>query len=1387
MLRIGSKIKNSVFRLKTRSFFSLYDQKGKASLVRTERKSTIQDKRRLIKKSIGRLNFFGFRRSFDDGDDKGQSNKNNNKKQNNTYKRYLDLKESNINYEQHSLACEKALNTSTEDNFKYLKNKTTAGSVIMSLKEKYEGDKQKAVIDLLKMFERDIEKVLVNSKVFGYEELPQLKIKLVSTHNRINESLEQYFNGAIPEEIKEMTNEVYLACLADNVNEFLPKISDLLDADLIEVFVEDKVPNLQTLLKMQKNGLDWESLLKIYYSVIYVVSNLEKTKCFELIERQDAILQYFKFLENVIKEVFETEASKGYLNPFIVNLACEFQMKEQDEFINRNKFNINPLELVFDVKTTTKHLLSTMDIEIAVKKIMSDYRHNQSNLEQNINDKINKLKTKGDKTKDDVWEDIIGSISKDYIKKADKVKDSPLKDTINNKSENKAKKKKASNVKDNKESKVKGDVWEDIIDSISKDNAKKEEHKNKTKKFEELDKEIDKYIGKFLDEFDPMNPKKEKQDKDTKKEQKQDIKGEKKQDIKFEDIKKDLDSFLSDFPNLDQNKKQEKKIEKEEETNNNSADKIKKEKETVKDEKPNKKPMYSNENKLRDPNSTNPIIQFKLLFYKIDYYEKSIKNLNLLIMRNSLQIQIVQNKLDKKYIKFPKRRLLQNRLKTLKLKDQQYHKALQKVEEKYHYIIYFIRPSWMIKEAFGKGEDYVRILEEEYDNLGKEEKIEEGKEEEKSEKVEEEEEEKETDKDKTKNTEKKPNSFEIPAFLKIAITFYIFYKLFIQKKENEPAANIVNSSSIQEEEFVHMLKNQLIKEINLYGSFRQYYVICMDNNGNTYNYRPEDPVVFLKQLEDIQRENGIKPENFVPVNVRKETNYHNNIDFNASKYIFNIILMLVFYKVFKNMGKNIKKMSGNIQKKEFKKDLNVRFKDIAGMDEVKEEMFEFVEFLKNPAKFQKLGAKMPKGALLSGPPGTGKTHIAKAIAGEAGIPFLYVSGSEFVEMFVGVGSSRVRDLFAEAKKKSPAIIFIDEIDAIAKKRDSAMNNDEVESTLNQLLVEMDGFDTNTNVVIIGSTNLKDTIDPALLRPGRFDRIIEVNLPSLGEREEIFRIYLEKVKLSEDRSVDYYAKRLATLTPGFSPADIANIVNEAAILAVRSNNDAINEIHFERATEKVIAGIEVQSASFEEQKEVISVHECGHAVVSWFLPGGSPLLKLVIKPRSKGALGFAQYLPAETAIYSKEELLDQITGILGGRCAELVFFNKVSTGAYDDLQKAKQIALELVTVYGMSDGLKNIRFEYDDYGNKRFSEKTHKLIDEEISKIINEQTEKCIQLIKEKKDLVQKLSNKLLEKEILIFTDIVEILGERPYEPHEGFKRFIDEVDKLRLKYEPTQE
>ncbi len=450
-----------------------------------------------------------------------------------------------------------------------------------------------------------------------------------------------------------------------------------------------------------------------------------------------------------------------------------------------------------------------------------------------------------------------------------------------------------------------------------------------------------------------------------------------------------------------------------------------------------------------------------------------------------------------------------------------------------------------------------------------------------------------------------------------------------------------------------------------------------------------------------------------------------------------------------------------------KKDTRTSFKDVAGLEGAKEEVQEIVEFLKNPDKYTALGGKIPKGALLVGPPGTGKTLLAKAVAGEARVPFFSLSGSDFVEMFVGVGASRVRDLFKQAKDKSPAIIFIDEIDAIGRargKNNITGSNDERENTLNQLLTEMDGFGTNTNVIVLAATNRADVLDKALMRAGRFDRQIYVDLPDLNERKEIFEVHLRPIKTAETLDVDFLARQ----TPGFSGADIANVCNEAALIAARNEHKAVTKQDFLDAVDRIVGGLEKKNKIITaEEKKTIAFHEAGHATVSWMLRYAAPLVKVSIVPRGQ-SLGAAWYLPEERQIVRPEQLMDEMCATMGGRAAEKVIFDTISTGALSDLEKVTKQARAMVTIYGLNEKLGNVTF-YDssgqnDYGfTKPYSEVTAKLIDDEISKIIEEQYQRAIQILKEHKDKLTTLANRLLEKEVIFKDDLEHIFGKRPFE------------------------
>jgi len=450
-----------------------------------------------------------------------------------------------------------------------------------------------------------------------------------------------------------------------------------------------------------------------------------------------------------------------------------------------------------------------------------------------------------------------------------------------------------------------------------------------------------------------------------------------------------------------------------------------------------------------------------------------------------------------------------------------------------------------------------------------------------------------------------------------------------------------------------------------------------------------------------------------------------------------------------------------------KTDTRTSFKDVAGLEGAKEEVQEIVEFLKNPDKYTSLGGKIPKGALLVGPPGTGKTLLAKAVAGEAKVPFFSLSGSDFVEMFVGVGASRVRDLFKQAKDKSPAIIFIDEIDAIGRargKNNITGSNDERENTLNQLLTEMDGFGTNTNVIVLAATNRADVLDKALMRAGRFDRQIYVDLPDLNERKAIFEVHLRPLKTDEELDTDFLAKQ----TPGFSGADIANVCNEAALIAARNDKKAVTKQDFLDAVDRIVGGLEKKNKIITpEEKKTIAFHEAGHATVSWMLQYAAPLVKVTIVPRGQ-SLGAAWYLPEERLIVRPEQMLDEMCATMGGRAAERVMFDNISTGALSDLEKVTKQARAMVTIYGLNAKIGNVTY-FDSSGqtdfnfSKPYSEETAQIIDAEISKIIEGQYKRAIEILQEHKDKLILLANRLLEKEVIFKDDLEKIFGKRPFE------------------------
>ncbi|MFQ6603037.1 ATP-dependent zinc metalloprotease FtsH [Flavobacterium sp. C3NV] len=538
------------------------------------------------------------------------------------------------------------------------------------------------------------------------------------------------------------------------------------------------------------------------------------------------------------------------------------------------------------------------------------------------------------------------------------------------------------------------------------------------------------------------------------------------------------------------------------------------------------------------------------------------------------------------------------------------------------------------------------------------------------------------------------------------------------------------------------------------------------NKGPHYTLEIGNDQIFQTKLEKAVAEGKLKDFNFLQKN-------------NWSDILISLLPIIIIIGVWIFI---MRKMSGgagggggqifNIGKSKAKlfdekTDIKTTFKDVAGLEGAKEEIQEIVEFLKNPEKYTNLGGKIPKGALLVGPPGTGKTLLAKAVAGEAQVPFFSLSGSDFVEMFVGVGASRVRDLFKQAKEKSPAIIFIDEIDAVGRARGKSNmsgGNDERENTLNQLLTEMDGFGTNSNVIVLAATNRADVLDKALMRAGRFDRQIFVDLPDIRERAEIFKVHLAPIKKVEGLDLDFLAKQ----TPGFSGADIANVCNEAALIAARNNKTAVDRQDFLDAVDRIIGGLEKKNKIITpEEKRAIAIHEAGHATVSWMLEHAAPLIKVTIVPRGQ-SLGAAWYLPEERQIVRTDQMLDEMCATMGGRAAEKVTFDRISTGALSDLEKVTRQARAMVTIYGLNDKIGNVTY-YDSSGqseynfSKPYSDETAKVIDKEISELIEGQYQRAIQILEENKDKLNQLADILIEKEVIFKDDLETIFGKRTFD------------------------
>ncbi|ACX84027.1 AAA-metalloprotease FtsH [Blattabacterium sp. (Periplaneta americana) str. BPLAN] len=633
-----------------------------------------------------------------------------------------------------------------------------------------------------------------------------------------------------------------------------------------------------------------------------------------------------------------------------------------------------------------------------------------------------------------------------------------------------------------------------------------------------------------------------------------------------------------------------------------------------------------------------------------------------------------------------------------------------------------------------------------------------------------------------KKVKSKNNFFWIYAIiLAIFLGIFFFKSSFSnpRKIDQDTFFDILMKGEVQKiivkhREIVHVyLKKEFFPSHDILNSPRD--IIKNDRNKKfishslQYEFEIGDLQFFQKKFEEYKKK----------YNLNTLIDFKNQQEYTITKFFFDygifFILLIIFWVfVFRRIGATGGGPGGQIfnigksRAKLFDENDNVKitFKDVAGLEGAKEEVQEIVEFLKSPQKYTKLGGKIPKGALLIGPPGTGKTLLAKAVAGEAKVPFFSLSGSDFVEMFVGVGASRVRDLFEKAKDKSPCIIFIDEIDAIGRARGKssiAGSNDERENTLNQLLTEMDGFGTHTNVIVLAATNRSDILDKALLRPGRFDRTILVDPPELNERKEIFRVHLQRLVLSNKVDIDFLAKQ----TPGFSGADIANICNESALIAARKNRSKIENQDFLDAIDRIIGGLEKKNKIIKpNEKKRIAYHEAGHATVSWLLEHAAPLVKVTIVPRGK-SLGSAWYLPEERQLTTPEQMKDEICALLGGRSAEEVIFSSISTGALNDLERVTKQAQSMVAIFGLNDRIGNISY-YDSTGqsefsfSKPYSEKTAQIIDEEISKIIAEQYQRAKNLLKNNEKKLSMLANELLEKEVIFREDLKKIFGERPF-------------------------
>ena len=654
-------------------------------------------------------------------------------------------------------------------------------------------------------------------------------------------------------------------------------------------------------------------------------------------------------------------------------------------------------------------------------------------------------------------------------------------------------------------------------------------------------------------------------------------------------------------------------------------------------------------------------------------------------------------------------------------------------------------------------------------------------------------------KDNKKNIlEKKPQfNTQLWIILLISSFIYLAYGLF----SNNPISidynrfnKMITSHDVSK---IVVVKNQEIVEITLnedalqnstYKDELESSKLIQNTNGPHYQLEVSSVESFEKRYFDLIDQ--MKKSNNKEVEYLTEKRY----DFYSflQTWGFTILILIGFWFLIRRMSGgggpggqifNIGKSKASLFDKESKTKLT--FHDVAGLEEAKEEVKEIVEFLKTPKKFTKLGGKIPKGALLVGAPGTGKTLLAKAVAGEAAVPFYSLSGSDFVEMFVGVGAARVRDLFKKAKEKAPCIVFIDEIDAIGRSRGRGQmpgSNDERENTLNSLLVEMDGFSTDSGVIILAATNRPDVLDSALLRPGRFDRQITIDKPDLIGREAIFKVHVRGLTLNEDVNL----KNLAAQTPGFAGAEIANVCNESALIAARKNKKTIEMDDFQDAIDRVIGGLEKKNKIISpEEKKIVAYHEAGHAIAGWYLEHADPLVKVSIVPRGIAALGYAQYLPKEQFLYQTNQLLDEMCMALGGRAAEEIIFGKISTGALNDLERITKMAYSIVSVYGMNKNIGNISFfdsKQSDYNfTKPYSDSTAEKIDFEVRKIVENAYERTKNLLINKKEQLEKIAKKLLEKEILFQNDIELLIGKRPFKNPTNYQSFTKEKDENKIE------